>query len=52
VAINTILKQIASDKSSLLPKIQKLNTQSITTELNCKLFTNVIKEPSKEAWVG
>ena len=45
VANNTILKQIASDKSSLLPKIQ--NTQNMTMILKCKLFTKVIKSQAK-----
>ncbi len=37
-------------KLSLLLKIDLQNTKNIATKLNWKLFTKVIKRPSKEAW--
>ncbi len=43
-----IIKQVASNKSSLLLKIILQNT---ITKLKWKLFTKVIKRPSEEAWL-
>jgi hypothetical protein len=45
-----IRNQVASKKSSLLPKIS-IKTTFILTSLKQKLFTKVNKMPSKEAWV-
>jgi hypothetical protein len=39
------------DKSSLLLMIDSQKNTNITTELNWKLLTKVIKRPSKETWV-
>ncbi len=46
---NSIIKQVASNKLSLLLKIDLQNTQ---TKLKQKLFTKIIERPSEEAWVG
>jgi hypothetical protein len=43
-----IIKPVASNKSSLLLKIDLQNTP----KLKWKLFAKSIKGPSKEAWVG
>ncbi len=43
-----IIKQVASNKSSLLLNVSLQNNQS----LRLKIFTKVIKRPSKEPWVS
>jgi hypothetical protein len=48
--LTIIIEQVTSNKSSLLLKID-LQKKNITTKLNWKLFTKVIKKPSEEAWV-
>ena len=46
-----IIKRVTANKSSLLLNIDFTKYTNITTKLNWKLFTKVIKKPSKEAWV-
>ncbi len=43
----TIIKQVASNKSSLLLKTDLQKYKNITTKLEWKLFTKIIKRPSK-----
>jgi hypothetical protein len=45
---NTLIKQVGSFKLSLLLKIDL--QKNITTKLEWKLFTKVMKRPSEEAW--
>jgi len=49
--ITSIIKWVTWNKSTLLLKIDLQTYKNITTKLNWKLFTKVIKIPSEAAWI-